>query len=189
MRGLCSVWPLQWPVAASIIVAFLSTHRTLHQNMQGRCSVSWTWLELFQVSIFTLSCQPEEYWAKTCRVGVWYHEHGWNYSRYQYLHYLVNSQDIAPKHAGPVFGIMNMAGTIPGTNIYIILSTHRTLHQNMQGQCSVSWTWQELFQVPIFTLSCPPIGHCTKTRRAGVWYHEHGRSYSRYQYLHYLVHP
>ena len=177
------------------IYIILSTWRTLHQNMQDRCLVSWTWLELFQVfqvSIFTLSCQPEEYWAKTCRVGVWYHEHGWiysRYSRYQYLHYLVNSQDIAPKHAGSVFGIMNMAGGIPGTNIYIILSTHRTLHQNMQGRCLVSWTGQELFQVPIFTLSCPPIGHCTKTCRAGIRYHEHGWNYSRYQYLHYLVHP
>ena len=35
---------------------------------------------------------------------------------------LVNPQDIAPKHAGSVFGIMNMAGAIPGNdNFYTVI--------------------------------------------------------------------
>ena len=121
------------------IYIILSTHRTLHQNMQGRFSVSWIWLELFQVPIFTLSCPPIGHCTKTCRDGVRYHEHGRSYFRYQYLHYLVSLKDIAPKHAGTVFGIMNMAGAIPGTNIYIILSTHRTLCQNTQADLSLRW--------------------------------------------------
>lgn len=39
---------------------------------------------------------------------------------------LVNPQDIAPKHAGSVFGIMNMAGAIPG----IHKAFYDTVHYN-----------------------------------------------------------
>ena len=31
---------------------------------------------------------------------------------------LVNPQDIAPKHSGSVFGIINAAGALPGTNLF-----------------------------------------------------------------------
>ena len=37
---------------------------------------------------------------------------------------LVNPQDIAPKHAGSVFGIMNMAGAIPGNNAVSYVQYH-----------------------------------------------------------------
>ncbi|XP_035826482.1 solute carrier family 17 member 9 isoform X2 [Aplysia californica] len=53
---------------------------------------------------------------------------------------LVNPQDIAPKHAGSVFGIMNMAGAIPGfVGVYIaghILETTKSWNA-VFGQTSV----------------------------------------------------
>ncbi|ESP00567.1 hypothetical protein LOTGIDRAFT_112031, partial [Lottia gigantea] len=59
---------------------------------------------------------------------------------------LVNPQDIAPKHAGSVFGIMNMAGAIPGfVGVYIaghILEATKSwsaVFNQTAGVCMVGW--------------------------------------------------
>ncbi|ESO96227.1 hypothetical protein LOTGIDRAFT_176626, partial [Lottia gigantea] len=59
---------------------------------------------------------------------------------------LVNPQDIAPKHAGSVFGIMNMAGAIPGfVGVYIaghILEATKSwsaVFNQTAGGCSILW--------------------------------------------------
>ena len=35
---------------------------------------------------------------------------------------IVNPQDLAPKHSGSVFGIMNAAGAMPGTRVCFFLN-------------------------------------------------------------------
>ncbi|KAK6180103.1 hypothetical protein SNE40_012312 [Patella caerulea] len=65
---------------------------------------------------------------------------------------LVNPQDIAPKHAGSVFGIMNMAGAIPGfVGVYIaghILEATKSwsaVFNQTAGVCLVGWMVFVLF--------------------------------------------
>ncbi|XP_076440135.1 LOW QUALITY PROTEIN: voltage-gated purine nucleotide uniporter SLC17A9-like [Babylonia areolata] len=65
---------------------------------------------------------------------------------------LVNPQDIAPKHAGSVFGIMNMAGAIPGfVGVYIaghILEATKSwtaVFNQTALVCMIGWTVYVLF--------------------------------------------
>jgi hypothetical protein len=47
---------------------------------------------------------------------------------------VANPQDIAPSHAGSVFGIMNAGGAIPGTFIFVLFSYRR--HLIIHSRCS-----------------------------------------------------
>ncbi|KAK7482245.1 hypothetical protein BaRGS_00026488 [Batillaria attramentaria] len=65
---------------------------------------------------------------------------------------LVNPQDIAPRHAGSVFGIMNMAGAIPGfVGVYVaghILEATKSwsaVFNQTAGVCMIGWVVYIIF--------------------------------------------